>query len=89
MSDWFCYGCDENIGDKEYCPYCGMHRSGETPMISKESNRIQGGNGQKKQTQKQGPSYPFSEEERLATGLYPKDEGYKISLISRVLEKNH
>lgn len=29
----------------------------------------------------------FTEEERLALGLYPKDEGYKMSLISRILGK--
>ena len=27
----------------------------------------------------------FSDEEILALGLYPKDEGYKMSLISRIL----
>lgn len=29
----------------------------------------------------------FNDEEQLALGLYPKDEGYKISLISRILGK--
>ena len=31
----------------------------------------------------------FTEEERLALGLYPKDEGYKMSLISRILGKRY
>lgn len=26
---WFCYNCDENIGDAEKCPYCGYSRNGE------------------------------------------------------------
>ena len=29
----------------------------------------------------------FTNEEILATGLYPKDEGYKMSLISWILDK--
>ena len=29
----------------------------------------------------------FTDEERLALGLYPKDEGYKMSLISKILGK--
>ena len=31
--------------------------------------------------------YDYSEEEQLALGLYPKDEAYKMSLISRILSK--
>jgi len=84
MSDWFCYGCDENIGDKEYCPYCGMHRSGETPMKVRETRSMLTSGSNKKGA----VLYPFSREERLATGLYPKDEGYKMSLISKILGKH-
>ena len=29
MSTWFCFGCQKNIGDNQYCPYCGMHRLGD------------------------------------------------------------
>ena len=29
----------------------------------------------------------FSDEEILATGLYPKDEGYRMYLISKILDK--
>ena len=36
----------------------------------------------------QTPKKPlFTDEEILATGLYPKDEGYEMSLISRILDK--
>ena len=31
--------------------------------------------------------HDYSDEELLALGLYPKDEGYKMSLISRILRK--
>ena len=31
--------------------------------------------------------HDYSDEEILALGLYPKDEGYKMSLISRILGK--
>lgn len=31
--------------------------------------------------------YGFSDEEILAMGLYPNDEGYQMSLISRILNK--
>ena len=29
----------------------------------------------------------FTDTEILGTGLYPKDDGYKMSLISRILDK--
>lgn len=29
----------------------------------------------------------FSDEEILATGLFPKDDGYEMSLISKILDK--
>ena len=29
MATWFCFGCQKNIGDNQYCPYCGMHRLGD------------------------------------------------------------
>lgn len=38
-------------------------------------------------TSKRAPLTIFSDEEKLALGLYPKDEGMKMSLISRILNK--
>ena len=39
---------------------------------------------QSEQRQKQ---QMFSDEERLSLGLYPNDEGYRMSLISKILGK--
>lgn len=36
---------------------------------------------------KKEEKYVFTDEERLALGLYPKDEGYKMYLISKILNK--
>lgn len=49
-------------------------------------------NNQMELSQKKRPSKTkkkfFSDEEILVLGLYPKDEGYKMGLISRILGKN-
>lgn len=89
MSTWYCFGCGENIGNKERCPYCGMHRSGEEPMSEKEARAVLARNGYFSDGKnKKGKQPTFSNEEILALGLYPKDEGYKESLIMRILGKD-
>lgn len=88
MADtWFCYGCDENIGDNEYCPYCGMHRSGDKPMSKKETGRVlskifRGQSKKEKQSM-------FSTEECLVYGIHPDDEMYRKTMELEVLSKNY
>ena len=86
-SIWFCYGCDENIGDNEYCPHCGMHRSGDKPMSEKEVkavlNRTLGKNSKKEKIS------IFSEEECFLYGIHPDDEMYRKTMELEVLSKNY
>lgn len=60
------------------CPQCGKstehyNRSAEKALEAGQPKR------------KRSFLYDYSEEEQLALGLYPKDETYKMSLISRIL----
>ncbi len=73
-----CFECLEEIGKARVCPYCGTEMF---PTVE-EANKILKRNDIKiKSENKRG----FSDEEILELGLYPKDDGYKISLISGIL----
>lgn len=69
----------------EKCPYCGcpdlVENFGETELQKVDISFSQTKQKNRKRT------FVFNDEERLALGLYPKDEGYKMSLISRILGK--
>ncbi len=74
----FCLQCGKDIGDiikNRICPYCGTEQY-DVPQnsvyVREEHEKSHMG---------------FSDEEILVLGLYPKDEGYKMSLISRILSK--
>lgn len=72
----FCLSCGKEIGDinkNRICPYCGFEQY-EKPNLE---NVMQQRKGRKKKG--------LSDEEILALGLYPDDEGYKMGLISRIL----
>ena len=73
-----CFECLEEIGKERICPYCGT----EIFPTVEESNKILKRNEIKQNKQRQ---IGFSNEEILALGLHPDDEGYKMSLISRIL----
>ena len=72
----FCLQCGKDIDDitkNRICPYCGTEQYDvpqNSTYVREEHKRSRRG---------------FSDEEILALGLYPKDEGYKMSLISRIL----
>ena len=72
----FCLNCGKEIEFNSPCPYCGFdqYEGNGSSSYNKEV---------KKKRHKQG----FSDEEILALGLYPKDEAYKMSLISKILGK--
>lgn len=76
-----CFECLEEIGKQRVCPYCGA----EIFPTAKEAEKILKKN--QKEIKRQQKEKGFSDEEILALGLYPKDEGYKMSLISRILGK--
>ena len=72
----FCLQCGKDIDDitkNRICPYCGT----EQYDVSQNSIYVR--------EEHQKSHMGFSDEEILALGLYPKDEGYKMSLISRIL----
>lgn len=60
------------------CPQCGKSTEHYNRNVEKVLEA-----GQPKR--KRSFLYDYSEEEQLALGLYPKDETYKMSLISRIL----
>lgn len=91
MSDkWPCIECGRLIGKwDKVCKYCGEKQFGDNDEYypTDESMELAArllGTGQKHKEPKQKG---FSDEEILALGLYPKDEGYKMSLISKILNK--
>lgn len=74
----FCLQCGKNIGNiskNRICPYCGTEQYSmpQTKMNSYATNMNEKSNKR------------FSDKEILALGLYPKDEGYKMSLISKIV----
>lgn len=78
----FCLNCAKQIGDitkNRICPYCGYEQY--------KLEDVQAGIEYAKRKSKENRNGGFSEEEILALGLYPKDEAYKMSLISRILGK--
>ncbi len=87
MATWFCYECDENIGNNEYCPYCGTHRFGDMAMSKKESKSTLAKLFGKKSKEVKQPI--FSEEQRLIYGIYPNDEMYRKTMELDVLSKNY
>ncbi|MCM1495039.1 MAG: hypothetical protein NC089_04505 [Bacteroides sp.] len=69
-----CLDCGKEIGNisrNRICHYCGF-----TQYKKSKEVKIN-----KKNTKS------FSDEELFAIGLYPDSEGYKMSLISRILGK--
>lgn len=74
-----CMECGEKVPlNYKTCPYCGFNyakfmKGFSMPALKKAIN-------------KKG-KFLYSDEEKLALGLYPKDKNYKMSLISRILGK--
>ncbi len=80
----FCIDCGKEAGDNRICPYCGFEIYVDVPeSVYRDARAFMNGAYASKSQKKRG----FTDEEILALGLYPKDEGYKMSLISRILGK--
>ncbi len=84
-----CIVCFKEIGVDRICKYCGSVQYDEpSEEVYERANEIlSAGKSHTIQTSKQERQPIFNDEEILALGLYPKDEGYKMSLISRILGK--
>ncbi len=76
----FCINCSEDIpfGTK-ICPFCGFNEekfmntpTGKTKMVKAKHKK---------------EKLHFTDEEKLALGLYPKKGLFKLSLISNILNK--
>ncbi len=74
-----CKYCGYNMSNGlRLCPQCGKSTEHYNRNVEKV---LEAGQPKKKRSF----LYDYSEEEQLALGLYPKDETYKMSLISRIL----
>lgn len=91
----FCLLCGKTIGMWEkQCPYCGEKQFGENDEYypdeksMKSARQILENRGKTANSRKRKILKPtYSDEEKLTLGLYPKDKGYKMSLISKILSK--
>ena len=86
---WYCFSCHKNIGNKEYCPYCGEHRLGDIQMSEEEAEMILKEFFGKKTKQKRQSQPMFSEEECFLYGIHPDDEMYRKVMELNILTKNY
>ena len=86
-STWFCTKCYKNMGDKQYCPFCGAHRLGDMAMENGEAKSVLARFFGRKPKKEKTPM--FSEEECLVYGIHPKDETYRKTIELNVLSKNY
>lgn len=88
----YCLQCGEEIGNiniNRICPYCGMEQY-EDPQCEISIDLLQSlqpPHAPQPPKKKRTLLHHYSEEEILALGFYPKDETYKMSLISIILGK--
>ena len=87
MATWFCYECQENMGDSEYCPNCGAHRFGDMAMSEKEATKVLTQFIGRKPKKEKQPM--FSQEERFLYGIHPDDELYRKTMELDILSKKY
>lgn len=72
-----CLNCKNAVGlFDQVCPHCGNRMYDDKPVTNVQCQ---------KEKIKKKRLRDFSDEEILAMGLYPQNESYKMSLISRIL----
>ena len=82
----FCLQCSAKIEINDIkCPHCGFNQYGENNEFYPDKKAYR--NIRKYVNGSVRKQKGFSDEEILALGLYPKDKGYKVSLLSRILGK--
>lgn len=69
------------------CEYCGYKMSEGLRLCPKCMKPTKNFKPAMSYIQKKKKERGFSDEEILTLGLHPSDEGYKMSLISRILGK--
>lgn len=86
-----CIRCDKYIElGAEFCPYCGINQFDEgflSAQAEADARELLREINKRQKSKKIRTRKGFTDEEILALGLYPDDEGYKMSLISRILGK--
>lgn len=83
-----CIRCNKYIElGAEIYPYCGMNQFDEEFLAEQAKEDAKKLLKSLKKSNKNSKQNGFTDEEILALGLYPEDEGYKMSLISRILGK--
>ena len=88
MGTWYCQKCYKNMGDNQYCPYCGAHRLGDMAMSEEAAKDTLTGFWGRRQKVKKKSQPMFSDIECLMYGIYP-DEEVKKFLEYRVLTTDH
>ncbi len=88
----YCLECCKEIGDKRICPYCGREQYAEpSPEAYRAAGELLARMNAPQKTQKKPKREKqpmFTDEERLALGLYPDDECYKMSLIAKICDRH-
>lgn len=75
-----CINCKKELDRfAEVCPYCGEQQYDDEPVQKPVINKMR--------MKRESKEPLFSDEEILALGLYPNDEGYRMSIISQIAEK--
>lgn len=96
MLERICHECGNKIelNHNPICPICGYNEyreNGEyapTPEMMELARKVAGIQEEPPKRQRRHRERgSFTDEEILALGLYPDDEKYKMSLISRILGK--
>lgn len=84
-----CWKCIEDIGNKRICPYCGYDQFEDYPSLEESKKIIEDFIKKNAPTRNESILEPmFTDEERLALGLYPQNEDYKMALITKILYKD-
>ena len=82
---FFCLQCGMDMHNPDrICPYCKtvQYEEPSAANMAMAANALNGrAHGRKSKL------YDYTDEELLATGLYPDDEAYSMGLISNVLNK--
>ena len=88
MKKDICIRCNKYIElGAEFCPYCGINQFDEEFLSAQAEVDARELLREINKRQRIRTRKGFTDEEILALGLHPNDEGYKMSLISRILGK--
>ncbi len=86
VGTWYCLKCYKNMGDSQYCPYCGAHRLGDMAMSESEaravlSKALRPMNKKRKEEKK----LLISDFDAVLMGLYKDDKEYEDYLKTCIM----